>query len=651
MILGPLLAFNKIFKPSSIFQKLPKYSHKMARLPHLALWIGITLLFSVHCTAKTVTYDFNVTWVTANPDGLKERKVIGVNGQWPLPTIEVNKGDQLVVNMHNGLGDKAATIHFHGMYQNGTNEMDGASMVTQCPIPPGSDFTYNFTVNQHGTYWYHCHADFCYPDGYRQALIVHDTESYFYDEYEEELVVTMSDWYHELVEGIAPDFLSVYNPTGAEPIPNAFLFNDTLHANITVKPNTTYLMRLINIGAFVAQYFYIEDHTFTIVEIDGIYTEPTEADTLYIAIAQRYSILFTTKNSTDKNYPIVTVADSVLLDIIPSDLQLNNTNWLQYNADAAHPLANITVDVASDLIPFDDITLIPYDRMPLLPSPDYEIELAVNMGILGNGDPYAFLDNITYTAPKVPTLFSVMSSGNQSTNSIVYGEFTHPLILEHNDVVQVVLNNNDGGSHPFHIHGHAFQMIARAPSYGATFYDYLNGDPVPYDPQNHTDFPEYPARRDVFVLPPQGYFVIRFVADNPGVWFFHCHIDWHMSQGLGLLVIEAPSLIQERLSIPQQHYDVCKAAGIPFEGNAAANTINFLDLSSQNKQPPFLPGGFTARGIVALVFSCLSALIGIGFLFVYGLSDLKFHDKQTMPGASDGAQVIAIEAYKDEDLR
>jgi iron transport multicopper oxidase len=256
----------------------------------LSVLLGATMLLLLFgwCAAKTVTYDFNVTWVTANPDGMTERKVVGVNGQWPLPVIEVNKGGQLVVNMHNGLGDKSATIHFHGMFQNGTNEMDGPSMVTQCPVPPGSDFTYNFTVNQNGTYWYHCHTDFCYPDGYRQALIVHDNDAYFHDEYAEEVVVTVSDWYHELVEGIAPDFLSVYNPTGAEPIPNAFLFNDTLNTSIPVKPNTTYLIRLINIGAFVAQYFYIDGHNFTIVEIDGVYTEPTQAEILYIAVAQRY---------------------------------------------------------------------------------------------------------------------------------------------------------------------------------------------------------------------------------------------------------------------------------------------------------------------------------------------------------------------------
>jgi iron transport multicopper oxidase len=610
--------------------------------PRTALLGTVLALSTWQCAAKTVTYDFNVTWVTANPDGMTDRKVVGVNGEWPLPIIEVDKGDQLVVNMHNGLGDKSATIHFHGMYQNGTNEMDGPSMVTQCPIPPGADFTYNFTVNQNGTYWYHCHTDFCYPDGYRQALIVHDNEAYFYDQYDEEFVVTVSDWYHELVEGIAPDFLSVYNPTGAEPVPDAFLFNDTLNSNLPVKPNTTYLIRLINIGAFVAQYFYIDGHNFTIVEIDGVYTEPTEADILYIGIAQRYSILVTTKNSTDQNYAIVTVADSVLLDTIPSTLQLNNTNWLEYSASAPHDQANITVDQASDLDPFDDFTLVPYDHEPLLPDPDYEITVAVNMEVMGNGFGYALLDNISYTAPKVPTLYSVLSSGNLSTNSEIYGEFTHSWVLEHNDVVQIVLNNNDGGSHPFHLHGHNFQLIQREPPYGPNFYDYLDGDPIPYDPTNHTAFPATPARRDTFVLPPQGYFVIRFVADNPGVWFFHCHIDWHLSQGLGMLLIEAPEQMQERMSIPQQHYDVCQAANVPFIGNAAGNSENFLDLAGENKQQSFLPNGFTARGIVALLFSCICAIAGVIFIVVYGMSDLKFDNKEA------AAVTIAIDNIPKE---
>ncbi|POR39497.1 Iron transport multicopper oxidase FET3 [Tolypocladium paradoxum] len=562
----------------------------LARLGQLLL----LPLAAICCEAKTVSYDFNVTWVTANPDGLFERKIVGINGQWPLPVIEVDKGDQLVVNMHNDLGDKAASIHFHGMFQNGTNEMDGPSMVTQCPVPPGSSITYNFTVNQNGTYWYHCHTDYCYPDGYRQALIVHDGDAFFNDDYDEELVLTMTDWYHDLVEDLSTEFMSLFNPSGAEPIPNSFLLNDTINSSFSIKPNTTYLLRLINIGAFVGQYFYIEDHTFKIVEIDGVATQ----------------FLLTTKNTTDKNYPIVAVADSTLLDTIPSDLALNNTNWLEYDESAEHPQANVNATDSTALNPFDDMSVVPYDKMPLLPEPDIEID-------------------VTLHTSQGPALYTVLSSGGLADNATKYGDFTHPVILNHNDVVQLVLNNGDTGSHPFHLHGHKFQVIDRAPPYGATFYDYLNGDPVPYDPNNHTDFPRYPARRDTFVLPPHGYFVMRFVADNPGVWVFHCHIDWHLSSGLAMLMIEAPKQIQERTTIPQDHYNVCEAAGVRFKGNAAGNTENFLDLGGQNEQPGWIPGGFTSRGVVALVFS-VSAICGIASMVTFGLVDIK-HGKSPTP--------------------
>ncbi|EED16384.1 ferrooxidoreductase Fet3, putative [Talaromyces stipitatus ATCC 10500] len=607
----------------------------------LHLLIFLLLALGDFSAAKDVVYNFNVTWVTANPDGLAERKVVGINGQWPLPIIEVDKGDQLIVNMYNGLGDKSTSIHFHGMFQNGTNDMDGASMVTQCPIPPGSSFTYNFTVNQHGTYWYHCHTDYCYPDGYRQALIVHDKDAYFAHQYDEELSVTLSDWYHDMMEDIKPKFMSLYNPTGAEPIPNAFLFNDTTNLSLSVKPNTTYLLRLINTGAFVSQYFYIEDHTFKIVEIDGVYTEPTEADTLYISVAQRYAVLLTTKNTTDKNYPIVTVADSTLLDTIPSDLRLNSTSWLEYDGSAPHPQADITVAESSDLVPIDDSTLVPYDHMPLLENPVLSIQLDVVMGMLDTGKGYAFLNDISYTAPKVPTLYTALSAGNQTTDATVYGEFTHPMVLGHHDVVEIIMNNNDSGAHPFHLHGHNFQVLTRFPSYGADFFELKGGDPVPYDPSNHSAFPAYPPRRDTLVLPPQGHFVIRFVADNPGVWIFHCHIDWHLAQGLGMLFIEAPTQLQEQMTIPADHLAACSAGGIQSKGNAAGNTEDYTNLKGQNVQPGWIPDGFTARGIVSMVFTVLSAVLGMGSIVLYGLSDLKF----SSTGSTDGQDVS--DEYRD----
>lgn len=95
--------------------------------------------------AKDVYLSWNVTWVNAAPDGF-ERPVIGINGQWPCPQIDVDLGDRLIVDLYNGLGDQSTGIHWHGFSQYMTGVMDGSSEVTQCPLPPGQHMRYDFQV-------------------------------------------------------------------------------------------------------------------------------------------------------------------------------------------------------------------------------------------------------------------------------------------------------------------------------------------------------------------------------------------------------------------------------------------------------------------------------------------------------------------------
>ena len=108
-------------------------------------------LFLLSCTqlalAKTVTYDWSIDWVTANPDGAYPRPVIGINGKWPCPQIDVDLGDHLVVNIYNNLGNESTGLHWHGILQYGHSEYDGAAGTSQCPVPPNSSFTYSFPVS------------------------------------------------------------------------------------------------------------------------------------------------------------------------------------------------------------------------------------------------------------------------------------------------------------------------------------------------------------------------------------------------------------------------------------------------------------------------------------------------------------------------
>jgi iron transport multicopper oxidase len=103
--------------------------------------------------------------------------------------------------------------------------------------------------------------------------------------------------------------------------------------------------------------------------------------------------------------------------------------------------------------------------------------------------------------------------------------------------------------------------------------------------------PPVPMRRDTFVVRPNGNIVLRFQANNPGVWLFHCHIEWHVSSGLMATMVEAPLEIQKSLTLPKDHLDACAAGNVPVAGNAAGNKVDWLDLSGENAPPGPLPAG------------------------------------------------------------
>ncbi|KAG8712811.1 laccase, multicopper oxidase, benzenediol:oxygen oxidorectuctase [Ceratobasidium sp. 394] len=131
--------------------------------------------FKITDKPRTREYNFVVEMKWGAPDGFY-RQMLVVNGQYPGPTIEANEGDTVVVHVKNKLKKVGTSIHWHGMFQNGTAWMDGPAGVTQCPIPAGGSFTYKFEVKkQFGTFWWHAHAGAQLSDGVHGAFIVHST--------------------------------------------------------------------------------------------------------------------------------------------------------------------------------------------------------------------------------------------------------------------------------------------------------------------------------------------------------------------------------------------------------------------------------------------------------------------------------------------
>lgn len=455
-------------------------------------------------------------------------------------------------------------------------------------------------LNQTGSYWYHSHTRGQYPDGFRQALIIQDPDSPYEGQYDEERVITLSDWYHDIFGTLLPGFISYKNPTGAEPVPKAALINDTSDFTMDVEAGKTYMIHLANVGAFSSHYFWIQNHTMRIVEVDGIWTDSADAEMIYVATGQRYTVLVTMKNETSTNYPIMTSMDTDLFDTIPDDLNWNSTGWLVYDSTADNP----AMPEVDEFDPFDDFYLVPTDGEGALGDPDLTITLDLTMNNLGDGANYAFFNDISYTSPKVPTIFTALSApASDVMNPNIYGKWTNPFVLDHGAVIEIVLNNDDSGKHPFHLHGHAFQTISRADDnalhWNGTYSDSTGAAPAA------------PMRRDTLIVKPMSNFVIRFRADNPGIWLFHCHIEWHMDSGLASTMVEAPSVMQQTITVPQDMLDLCAADGIATTGNAAGNTDDFTDLSGEPRQLDWLPSGFTTKGYVALVFSCISGALGI----------------------------------------
>lgn len=97
-----------------------------------------------------------------------------------------------------------------------------------------------------------------------------------------------------------------------------------------------------------------------------------------------------------------------------------------------------------------------------------------------------------------------MTTGSNGMNPKVYGDHSGTFVLKKGEVVEIILNNMDPGKHPFHLHGHNFQVIFRSDEEAGSF----NGS-------QSASMPQVPMRRDTILVRPNGYIVLRFHADNP----------------------------------------------------------------------------------------------------------------------------------------
>ncbi len=198
----------------------------------------------------------------------------------------------------------------------------------------------------------------------------------------------------------------------------------------------------------------------TIVEIDGVYTEKQDVETVYLATAQRYGVLLKTKPDASKNYALLGSLDTTKFDKTPPTLKPNVTGYLVY--DDTKPLP--APPAFNNFNVVDDFILVPLDRQPLLGNPDQTVTLELNFQVIEEQNRYkdshflsaqstdtvfrATFNNITYLGQKVPSLFTAMTTGKDASDPRVYGVNANAFVLQSGKIIEVIINNLDGGAHP-----------------------------------------------------------------------------------------------------------------------------------------------------------------------------------------------------------
>ena len=178
-------------------------------------------------------------------DGMENREVFAVNNQVPGPVIVGYKGQNIRIRVINNLPNYNITIHWHGQHVRGTPWVDGVVFVTQCPIEPGKDLVYSFSLDQVGTHLYHAHNAGERSDGIHGGLVVKDTQTTVSSlvDIPEEHTMIVTDWYHDTWDVLLDMF---QKDTFLDPVNSSVIYSPTPITDGTLSSHYPFVSGLIN---------------------------------------------------------------------------------------------------------------------------------------------------------------------------------------------------------------------------------------------------------------------------------------------------------------------------------------------------------------------------------------------------------------------
>ncbi|KAL4187934.1 hypothetical protein AMTRI_Chr09g41620 [Amborella trichopoda] len=266
-------------------------------------------------------FDWNVSYSKASILGV-EKQIVTINDQFPGPILNTTTNNILNVNVHNNL-DVPFLLTWNGIQQRRDSWQDGVPG-TNCPIPPGQNWTYSIQVkDQIGSFFYYPSLALQRADGGFGPIRINNriviptpfpTPAAEFD-------ILVGDWYttghNELRASLDMGSSILNHPAG-------ILINGQgpYGSNFTVKPGSLYRFRFSNVGLKTSINFRIQNHRMRLIEVEGSHTLQNYYDTLDIHPGQSYSVLVNADQPIGSYYM---VASSRFLEP-----QLNSTAVLQY---------------------------------------------------------------------------------------------------------------------------------------------------------------------------------------------------------------------------------------------------------------------------------------------------------------------------------
>ncbi|EEF28494.1 laccase-4 [Ricinus communis] len=505
-------------------------------------------------------YNFNVVTKTSTKL-CSSKPIVTVNGKFPGPTLYAREDDTVLVRVVNKVKYNVS-IHWHGVRQLRTGWADGPAYITQCPIQPGQNYVYNFTLTgQRGTLLWHAHILWLRSTVHGAIVILPKRGvPYPFPKPHKEEVVILAEWWKSDTEavineamksGLAPNVSDAHTINGHPgAVPNC---PSQSGFRLPVESGKAYLLRLINAALNEELFFKIAGHQLTVVEIDACYVKPLKTDTVLLAPGQTTNVLVTANKNSGKYL----VTASPFMDAPVAVDNRTATATLHYSGTLASAPTTVATPppqnasaVANNFInSLRSLNSQKYPaRVPL--KVDHNLLFTVGLGInacpsckAANGSRVvASINNVTFVMPttallqahffkisgvfttdfpsKPPHVFNFTGSGPKNLNTV---RATKVYRLKYNDTVQLVMQDTGviaPESHPIHLHGFNFFVVGRG----------LGNYNPNTDPQNFNLVD--PAERNTIGVPTGGWAAIRFRADNPGVWFMHCHLEVHTTWGL-----------------------------------------------------------------------------------------------------------------------